>query len=251
MSISALTLAKPRHKLPGIPLEVSMVPIRTVLRVSSALLVAAAVASPASSWAQSVTRSGDRLTVEAQSLPIGRVLRDMLAVAPIEALMIDPKVENHVVNARLVGVSPAEAINQVLADSNLPFLLWGGARGPWRIYVGDKDAAIRVTAGSPLPPGGPAAGAAGPTPEMVEAKERILDAEKREAEAAEESKRAVSQAQREAEAQPIVIMDDPNVPGGYTMYGESVIYHDPTFVPYKNLPEVQARREATDISQIP
>jgi hypothetical protein len=46
-------------------------------------------------------------------------------------------------------------------------------------------------------------------------------------------------------------MDDPEVPGGYTMYGETVIYHDPTFVPYKNRPEVRARREATDISLIP
>jgi hypothetical protein len=228
-----------------------MVSIRSVLRVSSTILMATAVASPASSWAQSVTRTGDRITVEAQSLPIGRVLRDMLAVAPIEALMIDPKVENSAVSARLVGVSPAEAINQVLADSNLPFLLWGGTRGPWRIYVGDKDAALRVTAGSPLPPGGPAPGAAAPTAAMVEAKERILEAELSEVQAAEESQRSRAMAQRKAEAQPIVVMDDPNVPGGYTMYGESVIYNDPTFVPYKNRPEVRARREATDISQIP
>ena len=53
------------------------------------------------------------------------------------------------------------------------------------------------------------------------------------------------------EAQPLVIMDDPGVPGGYTMIGESVIYNDPTFVPYKNRPEVRARRESTDIATIP
>jgi hypothetical protein len=86
---------------------------------------------------------------------------------------------------------------------------------------------------------------------MVEAKERILEAELSEVQAAEESQRSRAMAQRKAEAQPIVVMDDPNVPGGYTMYGESVIYNDPTFVPYKNRPEVRARREATDISQIP
>jgi hypothetical protein len=228
-----------------------MVSIRVALRLASAMLVATAVASPASSWAQSVTREGDRVTVEAQSLPIGRVLRDMLAVAPIEALMIDPKVENHAVSARLVGVSPAEAINQILADSNLPFLVWGGARGPWRIYVGDKDAALRVTAGSPLPAGGSGPRAAGPTPEMAEATQRILETERTEAQAAQESKASEAMAQRQAEAQPIVVMDDPNVPGGYTMYGESVIYNDPTFVPYKNRPEVVARRLATDVSQIP
>ncbi len=234
-----------------------MVSIRAALRLVFSMLVATAVASPASSWAQSVTRAGDRVTVEAQSLPIGRVLRDMLAVAPIEALMIDPKVENHTVSARLVGVSPGEAINQILADSNLPFLVWGGARGPWRIYVGDKDAALRVTAGSPLPSGGPGPRAAGstgpttPTPEMAEAKERTLDAARREARAADEARQAEATAQRQAEAQPIVVMDDPNVPGGYTMIGESVYYNDPTFVPYKNRPEVVARRLATDVASIP
>lgn len=231
-----------------------MVSLRAVLRLASAMLVATAVASPASSWAQSVTRAGDRVTVEAQTLPIGRVLRDMLAVAPIEALMIDPKVENQTVSAHLAGVTPAEAISQILADSNLPFLIWGGAQGPWRIYVGDKDAALRVTAGSPLPTGGAradAAAPAGPTPDMVEAKERILEADRREAQAAQASLTAKANAQREAEAQPIMIMDDPNVPGGYSMIGESVTYNDPNFVPYKNRPEVVARRLATDVTQIP
>jgi hypothetical protein len=184
------------------------------------------------------------------------VLRDMLAVAPIEALMIDPKVENHAVSARLVGVSAGEAINQILADSNLPFLVWGGARGPWRIYVGDKDAALRVTAGSPLPSGGAgpradAAASTAPTPEMAEAKERTLDEARRERQAAEETRQAEALAQRQAEAQPIVVMDDPNVPGGYTMIGESVYYNDPTFVPYKNRPEVVARRLAVDVASIP
>jgi hypothetical protein len=221
-----------------------MVSFRSALRVSSVMLVCAA-ASSAPSWAQSVSRSGDRISVEAQSLPIGRVLRDMLAVAPIEALMIDPKVENHAVSARLVNVSAGEAIHQILADSNLPFLVWGGAQGPWRIFVGDKDAALRVTSGSALPSG------ARTTPQTVEAQERVLEAERREVLAAEASKVAESMAQRQAEAQPIVVMDDPGVPGGYTMIGESVIYHDPTFVPYKNREEVRARRLATDVALIP
>ena len=36
-----------------------------------------------------------------------------------------------------------------------------------------------------------------------------------------------------------------------TMIGESVIYNDPNFVPYKNRPEVVARRLATDVALIP
>ena len=223
-----------------------MVSIRSALRVSA--LLVCAVSSAAPSFAQSVSRSSaDRISVQAQSLPIGRVLRDMLAVAPIEALMIDPKVESHPVSARLVNVSAGEAINQILADSNLPFLVWGGAQGPWRIFVGDKDAALRVGSGTPLP-GGRAAAA---TPQTAEAQERVLEAERREVRAAEESRASEAMAQRQAEAQPVVVMDDPGVPGGYTMIGESVIYNDPTFVPYKNRPEVVARRLATDVASIP
>jgi hypothetical protein len=62
---------------------------------------------------------------------------------------------------------------------------------------------------------------------------------------------AKARAERAAESRPVVKMDDPEVPGGYTMLGESVIYNDPNFVPYKNRPEVVARRLATDVAQIP
>jgi hypothetical protein len=227
-----------------------MVSIRTALRLS-ALLVAAAVASPVSSWAQSVTRSGaGRINVEASSLPIGRVLRDMLAVAPIEALMIDPKVENHMVTAHLVGATPGEAINQILADSNLPFLIWGGASGPWRIFVGDKDAALRVAAGSALPASQAPAKAQRTEAQQAKAEASRAEDERNEARR-EERIAAKAMAERQAEAQPIMVMDDPNVPGGYSMVGESVTYNDPNFVPYKNRPEVVARRLATDVAQIP
>lgn len=225
-----------------------MVSIRSALRVSAAALLVAAALPCAAASAQSVTRSGDRVSVEAQSLPIGRVLRDMLAVAPIEALMIDPKVESHLVSAHIVGATTAEAINQVLADSNLPFLIWGGSKGPWRIFVGDKDAALRVTAGSPVPSG---SASAAPSPGLSVAEEQVLAEEQRETRAKEDALSAKANAQRAAEARPIVVMDDPEVPGGYTMVGESVIYNDPNFVPYKNRPEVVARRLATDVSQIP
>jgi hypothetical protein len=223
-----------------------MVRIRFASRVSVLLLAGAVAISAAPSFAQTVTRSSaDRISVEAQSLPIGRVLRDLLAVAPIEALMIDPKVENNSVSAHLYDVTPGEAINQILADSNLPFLVWGGARGPWRIFVGDKDAALRVGAGTPLP------GGAAITPQNREAEERVLEAEQREIQANEENMKPIAEAQRQAEAKPLVVMDDPSVPGGYTMIGESVIYNDPSFVPYKNRPEVVARRLATDVASIP
>ena len=225
-----------------------MVSIRSALRVSAVLLVAASAISATAS-AQSVTRSGDdRVSIDAQSLPIGRVLRDMLAVAPIEALMIDPKVESHLVNAHIVGATKGEAINHVLADSNLPFLIWGGDNGPWRIFFGDKDAALRVTSGSPLPSGGESAA---PSPGLSVAEEQVLADEQRDHRSREEALKAKANAQRAAEARPVVVMDDPEVPGGYSMVGESVTYHDPNFVPYKNRPEVVARRLATDVSQIP
>jgi hypothetical protein len=142
------------------------------------------------------------------------------------------------------NVTPGEAINQILADSNLPFLVWGGAKGPWRIFVGDKDAALRVNGGS-------LSGQHIPTPQNHEAEQRVLEAEQREVEAREEEKKPIAMAQREAEAKPVSVTNDPGVPGGYTMLGESVIYNDPSFVPYKNRPEVVARRLAIDVATIP
>jgi len=222
-----------------------MVSFRMAPRVSVLLLASAVAMSAAPTFAQSVTRtSTDRISVEAQSLPIGRVLRDLLAVAPIEALMIDPKVEGSSVTVHISNATPGEAINQILADSNLPFLVWGGTRGPWRIFVGDKDAALRVGGGSH-------AGQGVITPQNAEAEQRVLEAEQREVQAVEEEKRPVAMAEREAEAKPVSVMNDPGVPGGYTMIGESVIYNDPSFVPYKNRPEVVARRMATDVASIP
>ena len=221
-----------------------MVSIRFAPRVSFLLLAGAVAMSAVPTFAQTVTRSSaDHISIEAQSLPIGRVLRDLLAVAPIEALMIDPKVESHPVSVHVYDVTPGEAINQILADSNLPFLVWGGARGPWRIFVGDKDAALRVDGRSSIP--------GGPTPQNREAEERVLEAEQREMQAIDEEKKPIAMAQRQEEAKPILVMDDPGVPGGYTMIGESVVYNDPSFVPYKNRPEVVARRMAADIASIP
>jgi hypothetical protein len=222
-----------------------MVSIRFAPRVSVLLLAGAVAMSASSTSAQTVTRSSaDRISVEAQSLPIGRVLRDLLAVAPIEALMIDPKVESSAVTVHISNATPGEAINQILADSNLPFLVWGGAKGPWRIFVGDKDAALRVNGGS-------LSGQHVPTPQNHEAEQRVLEAEQREVEAREEEKKPIAMAQREAEAKPVSVTNDPGVPGGYTMLGESVIYNDPSFVPYKNRPEVVARRLAIDVATIP
>jgi hypothetical protein len=44
---------------------------------------------------------------------------------------------------------------------------------------------------------------------------------------------------------------EPYVTPEFSMVGESVTYSDPNFVPYKNRPEVRARRLATDVSTIP
>ena len=223
-----------------------MVSFRFARRAFVTLLAGAMAMSAGSTFAQTVTRSSpDRISVEAQSLPIGRVLRDLLAVAPIEALMIDPKVENTAVTIHITGATPGEAINQLLADSNLPFLVWGGAKGPWRIFVGDKDAALRVGGQQYVPGQGVI------TPQNPEAEQRVLEAEQRETEAREEAAAPIANAQREAEAKPVLVMDDPGVPGGYTMFGESVVYNDPSFVPYKNRPEVVARRMNTDVASIP
>jgi hypothetical protein len=211
-------------------------PVVVSLFVTSILLTAASL------QAQAVTSTNGRIDVHAEGVPVGRLLRELLPMLPMESMMIDPKVEGKPVTVSISGASTGEALNTVLESSGLPYGIWGGAQGPWRLVLGDKDSAVQVTVGTGIDPSIGLAEAdrqagTGPLAAQWAAHEQ---------EAAEQSA-----SEREAEARPIVNTTDPEVPGGYTMVGESVTFHDPTFVPYKNRPEVRARREAIDVTTIP
>lgn len=194
------------------------------------------------SGAQTVTSANGRIDVHADAMPVGRVLRELLPMLPMESMMIDPKVEGKPVTVSISGASTGEALNTVLESSGLPYGIWGGAQGPWRLVLGDKDSAVQVTVGTGID-----------TSIGLAEADRQAGTGQLAAQWAAHEEEAAQQAatEREAEARPIVNTTDPEVPGGYTMVGESVTFHDPTFVPYKNRPEVRARREAIDVTTIP
>jgi hypothetical protein len=201
-----------------------------------------ATAAGANGQTVSVAPDG-RFELRAQAEPIGRVLRDLARVAPIR-LLIDPAVEARTVTpAAASGLRADQALEAVLSASGLPHLVWGGTKGPWRVVLGDEASAVEVRAAAPAAEpsasapdsAGTVAGPADVAAAAVRKEERIAEAE----------------AQREAEAQPVAVNDAPGVPGGYTQTMENVTYNDPSFVPYKNRPEVKARRLKTDVTQIP
>jgi hypothetical protein len=209
-------------------------PVVISLFVTSTLLTAASL------HAQAVTSANGLIDVHAEAVPVGRLLRELLPMLPMESMMIDPKVAGQPVTVNISGASTGEALNTVLASSGLPYGIWGGEQGPWRLVLGDKDSAVQVTVGG------------GADPSVAEGDRYPGKGELMARWAAHEEAAAEQSAtEREAEARPIVNTTDPSVPGGYTMVGESVTYHDPTFVPYKSRPEVRARREAIDVSTIP
>jgi hypothetical protein len=212
-----------------------------VVFMSGTLARAEGVVSPA---------KDGRLDVNAPGVAVGSVLRELLPHLPMDGLWLDPKVAGQTVTVRLANVTAPEALNAVLAESRLPYVVWGGAKGPWRVVVGDKDAAVRV-GGGPAAPAETAATAgnyadekrvegSGPSSELMAQWQSHEDAANEQAEK-----------DRVASEQPVHAGSESGVTGGYTQVGDSVTYNDPTFVPYKNRPEVRQRRQAIDVSTIP
>ena len=204
-------------------------------------------------WAHNLTpafaqtaslRPDGRIDIRAQQAPAGRALRDLAAILPVTKLLIDPAAEGKAVTLPAAsGLSPADALEAVLSASKLPYLVWGGTKGPWRVVLGDEASAVDVTTPSTVSAateGDRSADASAPSGSAVDAYVA------REAEMAEQAA-----AERKAEAEPRVVNDAPGVPGGYTQDAENVTYHDPNFVPYKNRPEVRARRQKIDVTTIP
>lgn len=213
----------------------------TGLRIATAALVVTASAVRVDAQSVAAGRDG-RIDLRAESSAIGRVLRDLAALAPIR-LLVDPAVEGKtVVTPAASGLTADLALEAVLAASKQPYLVWGGTKGPWRVVVGDEASAVEVTA-APSPTAAALEVDAGPP---VGSSDAVEAYQAREAERSQQA-----EIEREAEAQPIVVSDDASVPGGYTLTHENVTYNDPNFVPYKSRPEVQARRRAVDVTKIP
>jgi hypothetical protein len=187
-------------------------------------------------------RPDGRIDLKAQQAPVGRVLRELAAVVPMSKLLIDPAAEATMVAVpEASGLSRADALDAVLSASKLPYLVWGGQSGPWRVVLGNESSAVEVSVVPPSSAADARADNGSPATDHDLAVEAFVAREAAVAEA------AASKAEPEA----VVVDDAVGVPGGYTLTGENVTYHDPTFVPYKNRPEVRARRLKIDVNAIP
>lgn len=200
-----------------------------------------------SAWAQQVTDKGmGRVDVNAEGAPLGSLVEQIRLLVPMDALLIDPAIAGAPVSVTIENTPGAEALMEVLGASKQNFAVLGGGKVPFRVYVGERTFAFanRETGSGE---GATVAQGEGPVKAEDAQRARLVEAQAaQEREANEEASR-----QREAEAVPIVVNSDPKVPGGYTMVGESVVYNDPNFVPYKKRADVKAKRMAVDVSKIP
>ncbi len=202
--------------------------------------------------AGSIRVSGDTIAVRAQGVPLGQLLQELGTIVPLDVVAVDPQLPSRLVDVSLDDVSLDQAAGSILLEVDCSFIV-GGLKGqPLRVILGSSDPALLARPASGSQASGKGGAERPATPEEAQARyEEWRHEEDARTQAHEAEMTAISDAQREAEQVPVEIWEDPHVPGGYTMVGENVTYHDPNFVPFKNRPEVRARRLATDVSKIP
>ena len=92
--------------------------------------------------AQSVERVGeDQVTVQAEGVTLGALLREIAEVVPIEKLLIDPSVEDKPVQIKLDNVSFSEALTRILEAAGVNYAIQGGNERPYRVFAGSPTEA--------------------------------------------------------------------------------------------------------------
>jgi hypothetical protein len=121
-----------------------------------AMMLAAAIALTAGASVAAVAgpqmhvTSDVRITVDARQVPLGRLIKQIAALAHVEDVTIDRSLENVLVSVKLDGATPAEAFRAVLADAGAEFAI--------RVGTGAELSVIAYA----LKPRGPAGSAAAP-----------------------------------------------------------------------------------------
>lgn len=182
--------------------------------IARAALVAPVLLAAHAAAAGSLQRlDANHVAVHAVGVPMGQLLGELDGMMRLDNLFIEPAIESRVVTVNLDRVPLAEAAVEILKASGLDFIVWGR-----RIFVGDPTTAVQLARQGSQPGGAIAA--------AVETDSEVPAAE---APAGSDS----------------LTTDE------YSMVGESVTYHDPSFVTYKMRPEVVRRRTTIDVSTIP
>jgi hypothetical protein len=155
----------------------------------------------------------NHVSVHAAGVPVGRLLSELDGMVRLDNLFIEPAIESRTVTVNIDRVALKDAATQILTESGLDFIVWGQ-----RIFVGDPTAAVALPRQA-----GKTEGAATAAVETAEA----------------------------APAPEAVAGSDSMTTDEFSMVGENVTYHDPSFVTYKMRPEVVRRRTSIDVSTIP
>ncbi len=102
--------------------------------------------SPAAhAWTQSVTPEGDgRVSVQARSVRLGKLLRELEAVSSMGRLLIDPDVEARTVSVSLENVEISDALREIFGAAGIDFVIWGGKDQMLGVFAGDVEDALLV-----------------------------------------------------------------------------------------------------------
>jgi hypothetical protein len=222
--------------------------------VTSALACALLFAGSRTAWAGHITRVGpDRISIRAEAVPLDRLLLELITIVPLEILGVDPKIEHLPVTVTLEDIPVAEGLPLLLKEAGLEFAV-GGLKGqPARVWIGSLPDA-RLLAEAFSAPAGQARGIDAAKWTALPLEERRRLRQERLQDAAGRGAAPNGPAPAENAGEVVTGTNDSHstlVTDEYTMEAESVTYHDPTFVPYKNRPEVKARRMAIDVTKIP
>lgn len=223
-------------------------------------LAVAVLAAPVS--AQTVRRlDAQHVSVRAEGVPLSQLLDDLKEFADFEVVLLDPKVEKAPVTAVIERAPIATVVTDVLKQAGVSFAVGGLEGQAMRVVIRDVGVPTPQTAADAAPP-------APAEPEPLAAPvvaENAMPADVTPAEPTADAPAAADPAapamvtsamgMAPPTAEPMQIYSngpsDTIVTSEFTMVGETVTYHDPTFVPLKLRPEFVARRKSMDISTIP
>ncbi len=119
------------------------------MRVSGLLLLLA-LATPARA---EVTRlSNGNVTVSARFTPLGLLLRQIGALAPLDTSLIDPKIERSLVSLALNDVPVPVALAAVFEAAGVSYVVWGDDPTLLRFTAFAPGASAPVPGTKPAPP---------------------------------------------------------------------------------------------------
>jgi hypothetical protein len=93
------------------------------MMLSAALALIVGAASTAVAGPQTPITSEVRITVDARQVPLGRLIKQIAALAHVQDVTIDRSLESVLVSVKLDGATPAEAFRAVLADAGAEFAI--------------------------------------------------------------------------------------------------------------------------------